>query len=81
MTLRLFVPRFLFDSLSQHPLSTFGGCWDNLSNYVNTLGRFSLSKEKTAEQFTKCLYLVGKWGFCYCPSIFAQWSPYVAKYP
>jgi len=81
MTLRLFVPRFLFDSLSQYPLSVFREYWDKLSNYLIAPSEFSLNKEKTAKQFTKRSYLVGKWRFCHSPPILAQWRPYIAKYP
>lgn len=76
-----FAPHFLFDSLSQHPLSNFGGYWDKLSDYLTDLGGVYLTKGETPEQFTECSCLVGKWVFCHCPLIFDPWSPYIAKYP
>ena len=80
-TVRLSAPSFSFDSLSQHPLSNYRGYWDRLSNCLDTLSRFSQNNGKAAIYFTKSSYLVGKWCFCYCPSILIQWSPYTAKYP
>ena len=78
---RLSAPCFLFDRLSQYPLSIFREYWDSLSNYLIDLRRLSLKRENIEEKFTKLLRLDGKWCFCHCPIILAQWSPYIAKYP
>ena len=80
-TLRLPAPSFLFDSLSQYPLSNCRGYWDRLSNYLIVSCKFSPKRGKTPEQFTKCSCLVGKWCFCHYPSILTQWNSYIAKYP